>query len=68
MVQFSASLHCGFDNPTDAVRENGTYGGQGTAAWRGGLAALLSEQALNTRSEKSLAISVIAITEPLLPW
>jgi hypothetical protein len=25
-------VHCRFDNPTIAVQENGTYGGQGKAA------------------------------------
>jgi hypothetical protein len=30
----------------------------------GGASGFVSEQALNTRSEKSLAISVIAVTEP----
>ena len=35
-------LHRRFDNPTTAVQENGTYGGQGKAAGCVPLAALLS--------------------------
>src|SRR6516162_4782507 len=31
----AASLHRPFDNPHDAVREHGTYGGQGKAVKRG---------------------------------
>ena len=30
-MEFAASLHRWFDNPTNAVQENGTYGGQGKA-------------------------------------
>jgi hypothetical protein len=39
----TASLHRPFDNPTNAVREHGRYGGQGKAAGAATLAALLSE-------------------------
>jgi hypothetical protein len=53
-VKFAASLHCRFDSPTTAVQENGTYGGTKAKPLSvGALAALLFEQALNTRSAKA---------------
>ena len=42
----SPALHLPFDNPTIAVQENGTYGGQGKAAGFRGPAALLCELSL----------------------
>jgi hypothetical protein len=42
-----ASLHCRFDNPTDAVQEHGTYWGtKAEPLGVGALAALLFEQAV----------------------
>jgi hypothetical protein len=48
-VKFGASLHCRFDNPTNAVREHGTnWGTKAKPLSVGTRAALLSEQARRT--------------------
>ena len=73
-------LHRRFDNPTTAVQENGTYGGQGKAAGCVPLAALLSlnfslfvlaitSQDIDSRSDvwASWACKADGFTSPIRP-
>jgi hypothetical protein len=51
------ALHCRFDNPTTAVQENGTYGGQGKAVGFPRLTALLCLGGSNlTHTQQALQI------------